>query len=218
MPNGKKTSNHTPNKGVQKTDESTSEPCPVCSTALAAGAKFCSQCGRELAQDEDITGEQTATPVKESASEDASIQTDKQDIAVKQAQSPESPQVSSMCTCGQNLPAEAQFCYRCGNPVNQKVSQYMILCRGTDNKDIVINITEQELKIGKSTDCDLVIPDDDYISRQHACLVQSNGSILLKDLNSSNGTFLRVQKTTILEPGDEFLVGTRLICLEKAQA
>lgn len=218
MPNVKKTSNHTPTTGVPKTVERTSEPCPICSTALAAGAKFCSQCGRELVQDKETDSEQVTAPVKKTSSDDASIQKDEQDVSLKPVQSPESTQKSSMCTCGQSLPAEAQFCYRCGNSIDLKVSQYMILCRGKDNKDTVMHITEQELRIGKSADCDLAIPDDDYISRQHACLVKSNGSILLKDLNSSNGTFLRVQKTIILEPGDEFLVGTRLIRLEKAQA
>lgn len=213
MPNVKKTSNHARANG-SKNAEPTPEPCPVCSTALASGAKFCSQCGRKLVSDKD-TDKKSNASAKEPANSTA-IQNSSQD-AITQPGQPVESQLSSVCSCGQELPDEAQFCYRCGSPVNQKESEYMIVCRGQDNKDIMMNVTQQEFTIGKSANCDLAITDDDYVSRRHACLVESDGSVLLKDLNSSNGTFLRVQKTTVLEHGDEFLIGTRLIRLEKVQ-
>jgi len=151
----------------------------------------------------------SAQPLQEVDSSDA-------EEAAASAKPELSPQ-PCQCSCGQDLSPEAQFCYQCGARVGQSVVKYRILCTGKGNSDTVINITGQEFKIGKSADCDLAIADDDYVSHQHACLVQSDGSIILKDLDSSNGTFLRVQKPTVLEPGDEFLIGTRLLRLEKAQ-
>ncbi len=228
MSDTNKSSVDAPDKGAEKSVESTPQPCPVCETALDSGASFCPQCGRKLVQANAAT--ESAIPAGESTGKKAPVPESKQNGSVQQAQGPDlsnvesaapvkpepSPQ-SCQCSCGQNLPAGAQFCYRCGGRVGQPASQYRILCTGKANCDTVVNITGQEFKIGKSADCEMVIGDDDYISRRHACLVQSNGSILLKDLDSSNGTFLRVQRPTVLEHGDEFLIGTRLLRLEKVQ-
>ena len=218
-----------PDTDLEKSVESTPEPCPVCHTALNAGANFCPQCGRKLVQIN--AAAESAIPTKESTDKKVSTpQPDQNGSAVplQEVDSSDTEEAaasakleplpqSCQCSCGQNLPAGAQFCYQCGARVGQSVVKYRILCTGKGNSDTVINITGQEFKIGKSADCEMAIADDDYISRRHACLVQSNGSILLKDLDSSNGTFLRVQKPTVLEHGDEFLIGTRLLRLEKVQ-
>jgi pSer/pThr/pTyr-binding forkhead associated (FHA) protein len=75
-----------------------------------------------------------------------------------------------------------------------------------------------ELSIGKAADCNMVIADDDYVSRRHARLVKSDGMVFLEDLGSSNGTFLRVRRPIVLEPGDEIVVGTCSLRFdEKAQ-
>jgi len=214
---------------LEKSIESTPEPCPVCDTALDSGASFCPQCGRKLVQIN--ASSESANSAGESTDKKAPTPQPGQNgsaepvnnAALPDSKEPAAPEKSEpslqscQCSCGQSLPADAQFCYQCGGRVGQPVSPYRILCKGKGNTDTVINITGQEFKIGKSADCDLPIADDDYVSRQHACLVQSDGSILLKDLESSNGTFLRVQKPTVLEHGDEFLIGTRLLRLEKVQ-
>jgi pSer/pThr/pTyr-binding forkhead associated (FHA) protein len=73
----------------------------------------------------------------------------------------------------------------------------------------------EELTIGKAPDCDLVVTDDEYLSRRHVRLIRSEGKVVLEDLGSANGTFLRVRRPVALEPGDEILVGTSLFTLEK---
>ncbi|NOG53095.1 MAG: FHA domain-containing protein [Planctomycetes bacterium] len=75
-------------------------------------------------------------------------------------------------------------------------------------------IPDGPFTIGKQPDCDLVIEQDTYVSRRHAELVRSNGSVILKDLGSSNGTYLRLTRPTELMPGDEIQVGTTIIRLE----
>ena len=75
-------------------------------------------------------------------------------------------------------------------------------------------MTKPELTIGKLTECDLVIADDDYVSRRHARLFRSDGMVYLEDMGSANGTFLRVRRPIVLEPGDEILVGTAMFQLE----
>ena len=63
--------------------------------------------------------------------------------------------------------------------------------------------------IGRGGDCDIQVMDPDA-SRRHACvLLQSDGSVLLRDLASSNGTLNNGHPVSEvgLEPGDEIRIG-----------
>ena len=71
--------------------------------------------------------------------------------------------------------------------------------------------------MGKSPECDLVIADDDYVSRHHARIVPVGQSFLLEDLNSSNGTYLRVRGQIAIKSGDEILIGAHLVRFEQTQ-
>ena len=64
--------------------------------------------------------------------------------------------------------------------------------------------------IGKGTDNDYVA-NDSTVSRKHASItVTDDGRIVLKDLNSTNGTFVngkRIQSEVVLQPNDVVLLG-----------
>ncbi|MDR0283898.1 MAG: FHA domain-containing protein [Propionibacteriaceae bacterium] len=61
-----------------------------------------------------------------------------------------------------------------------------------------------EVRIGRSEACELVL-DDDYVSSMHAQLShQGDGTWVLKDLGSTNGTFVNSQRIT-----DPTVVGTQ---------
>jgi adenylate cyclase len=68
--------------------------------------------------------------------------------------------------------------------------------------------------IGRSAGVNIQVPDRE-VSRRHTAIEPENGSLVLKDLGSSNGTFLngrRVYAPTALRDGDEVMVGnTRLV-------
>ncbi len=74
------------------------------------------------------------------------------------------------------------------------------------------------IKIGKSSSNDFVI-NDETVSRQHAVLaVFDSGEITIKDLNSTNGTFVdgkRINDTTQLKPGQIVLLGKTIIDWQK---
>jgi serine phosphatase RsbU (regulator of sigma subunit) len=62
----------------------------------------------------------------------------------------------------------------------------------------------ERVVIGRSRDCDLVLPDV-LLSRRHAELVRAEAGWLLRDLGSLNGTRLngvRVERDTLLRAGD----------------
>jgi pSer/pThr/pTyr-binding forkhead associated (FHA) protein len=67
---------------------------------------------------------------------------------------------------------------------------------------------EGSVVIGRSRSCNLRLPSADA-SRRHAEIVGTNGGFLLRDLRSTNGTFLngeRVEERP-LKPGDRITIG-----------
>ena len=72
------------------------------------------------------------------------------------------------------------------------------------------------LKIGRSTDCQLIL-DDDYVSTRHARIFRSGEGYLVEDLNSTNGTYLnneRLSSPTPFTPADTLRIGRTLLVVE----
>jgi len=57
-------------------------------------------------------------------------------------------------------------------------------------------------------------PGDRYVSARHARIDVSEGGVLLSDVGSSNGTFVKVTQPTRITPGDQILVGMQLLRVE----
>lgn len=62
---------------------------------------------------------------------------------------------------------------------------------------------------------DILFPRDPYLSRQHARLRMElrsgNMSVMLEDLDSANGTYLRMRGQAVLRPGDMFRAGDQIL-------
>lgn len=72
------------------------------------------------------------------------------------------------------------------------------------------------LKIGRSTDCQLIL-DDDYVSTRHARIYRSDGGYLVEDLGSTNGTYLnneRLSSPAPFTPADTLRIGRTLLVVE----
>ena len=65
-----------------------------------------------------------------------------------------------------------------------------------------------QLKIGRSADCQLIL-DDDYVSTQHARIYRSGTGYIVDDLGSTNGTLVngREVATQPLSEGDRITIG-----------
>ncbi len=57
---------------------------------------------------------------------------------------------------------------------------------------------------------DILFPEDGYVSGQHARVSLRDGRFYLSDLNSSNGTFIRVRGERAVRPGAAILMGQQL--------
>jgi pSer/pThr/pTyr-binding forkhead associated (FHA) protein len=62
-------------------------------------------------------------------------------------------------------------------------------------KGTTINLSEQQITLGRANDATLVL-NDDYASSRHARIFPQDGQWIVEDLGSTNGTYLDRQKVT----------------------
>jgi hypothetical protein len=197
--------------------------CPACRIAQASGARFCPECGAPLAGDVVAAG--PAMPVSEAnpspdMAGSAKTGAESHVGAGSQLQTvAEDPPAAALslppCECGRSLPEDAAYCPACGKKVSRAtLDGYSIHCQGPAGER-TIPWAGGELTIGKAAECGLSVAGDEYLSRKHARLVVKNDQMFLEDLGSSNGTFLKIRRAVPVEAGDEILVGTCLLRLEK---
>jgi len=77
---------------------------------------------------------------------------------------------------------------------------------GTFGKTVPV---AKEILIGREN-CDLSYPQDTLLSPQHASIAVREGRLVLKDLNSEKGSYIRQRQDTELIPGDVFVLGREL--------
>lgn len=75
-------------------------------------------------------------------------------------------------------------------------------------KDEVLPLTAAELRVGRGTENEIVLPDFS-VSRRHAVIRNESGSWFVQDLMSTNGIQVNgvVSKRAVLKPGDRLKVG-----------
>jgi pSer/pThr/pTyr-binding forkhead associated (FHA) protein len=81
-------------------------------------------------------------------------------------------------------------------------------------------LEDGEYILGRSPSCDIVI-DDMLASRVHAKLSVSQGTVILRDIGSSNGVYVnsaRIDMPTPLRDGDRILIGTKEISVFAVRA
>jgi pSer/pThr/pTyr-binding forkhead associated (FHA) protein len=77
----------------------------------------------------------------------------------------------------------------------------------------VWHLVRPELVLGRE-EGDVTFPDDEFMSRRHAAVRRQGPKARLEDLNSSNGTFVRVRGDRELKTGDVMRIGDQLLRLE----
>ncbi len=61
---------------------------------------------------------------------------------------------------------------------------------------------------------DITFPTDGFVSGRHAILRVTPERVVIKDVGSSNGTFIRIGAPAFVDNGDQFLVGRELLRVE----
>ncbi len=77
-----------------------------------------------------------------------------------------------------------------------------------------------EISIGRAPTCDIVLPDDQMVSRRHAIVRRQGNTVTIVDLGSSNGTLINgveIHDATALKEGDKLTIGDQDLIFHEAQ-
>ena len=77
----------------------------------------------------------------------------------------------------------------------------------------VFHRCQRLLTIGRNN-CDLNFPRDSFVSERHAQITHDGNALVLEDLRSRNGTYIRLQTGTKLQHGDLVLLGDKVLRVE----
>ncbi|MGA2632024.1 MAG: FHA domain-containing protein [Terriglobia bacterium] len=89
-----------------------------------------------------------------------------------------------------------------------KVEATLVELKQDGSAGKILRLTKETL-IGQ-TSCDLSYPADVLLSERHASIALRGEKVILKDLGSRNGTFIKQRKDMDLASGDVFLTGRQL--------
>lgn len=211
--------------GTASTQGPAEQSCPACKAEANAGNLFCSQCGEGLAPPkaptpdagQPDTGDMPAAPSPQEARQpDRGLEAQPNlPLVGPNAPADVPPKTPACSSCGHPSAENAKFCDRCGGPIGEVTPRYQLVGVNAALKGMTVRLNGEELTMGKAPECQFAVPDDEYASRRHARILQSEGKVFLEDLKSSNGTFLRVRRPMVLEVGDEVAIGTSLARLEE---
>ena len=84
----------------------------------------------------------------------------------------------------------------------------LLIVRGRSGSQ-ALKLADGVTTIGRHDDCQIRIKSS-QVSRRHCELFEKKGLLLVKDLGSSNGTFVngkKIETQQVLEPGDEMTIG-----------
>ncbi len=85
----------------------------------------------------------------------------------------------------------------------------LALIVGKDQDGSAFPLFGESVTLGRERG-DILFPEDGYVSGQHARVSMRDGSFWLADLNSSNGTFMRVRGERAVKNGAAILMGQQL--------
>jgi pSer/pThr/pTyr-binding forkhead associated (FHA) protein len=136
----------------------------------------------------------------------------------------EPPAGPRTCTaCGSMVPPEFKFCGVCGNkmeplpqrPVGRPVQPQptarwaMVLIRPDGTEGGVHHLHDGENRIGR--DHGEIFENDGYLSPTHAALIVQKDTMIVRDLGSLNGVFVKMIEDEALQPGQVIRIGQELL-------
>jgi len=99
-----------------------------------------------------------------------------------------------------------------GSPVRSPWARLRQIVQSGITRDIY-HLCAAEVTLGRE-EGDLRFSDDEFMSRRHARIVNRDGRFEIADLESSNGTFVRVRGERLLKKGDHLRMGDQLFRFE----
>lgn len=129
--------------------------------------------------------------------------------------------------CGEQILPDYSFCMNCGAPAEDADSgttnmpepdlqkKYkLVLIRGDGGQTASYALGGSDHVAGREEGI-ILFPEDDTVSPAHASFFYEDGRLRVKDLDSTNGTFVRVTAPVSLRSGDRIICGEQLFLVEE---
>jgi len=92
---------------------------------------------------------------------------------------------------------------------------FLVVKNRSGNEEVKHNLIEgEEITIGSGSECDVLVFDE-YISTKHFAVKLENGEIKVRDLNSTNGLYLKVDNPLEVRKDQSLLAGVSLFLFEE---
>ncbi len=95
------------------------------------------------------------------------------------------------------------------------------ILQSTSDEIQSVSLDKPILLIGRHPDCDLVIKNSRKVSRKHCCVVEINGTFMVRDLGSTNGIQInsrRISGLKVLQADDCLTIGDCEFIFKPAQS
>jgi pSer/pThr/pTyr-binding forkhead associated (FHA) protein len=120
--------------------------------------------------------------------------------------------------CSADVEVGHRFCGHCGFKMEVESPKVtgaaLVRIHGGGADGARYELVSGEQTIGR-TQGDISFPDDPFVSDSHAKLSFNGKVVIVDDLKSDNGVFVRIKGPVRLNVGDEFLAGEELLVLEE---
>ncbi|HEU0032890.1 MAG TPA: FHA domain-containing protein [Kofleriaceae bacterium] len=166
--------------------------CGKCGLRVAPGTRFCPNCGARIAIPQPVSFEGMETRVGPGPRPSGSQPTMEPGPTEKQAR-------STLFFGGAVQSARAK----------------LTLIRGDGEDGVTFTLAGTEHLAGRG-DCPISFPDDPFLSPTHANFIYAQGKLVVRDVDSLNGVFVRITKRTELQPGGTVLMGEQVLTIYPA--
>jgi pSer/pThr/pTyr-binding forkhead associated (FHA) protein len=208
--------------------------CGFCGRENEEQSRFCIDCGKPLVNGgARVVGVPAPAnpasmhPERQRASEGAHAA--KGGVPETRVSSPAAPKggaVKPCASCGKAKDAALPYCPHCGTHVDgvpgRPSSTTSFSARGTRGGPTLALLNETgavrksfTLDRGEATfgrnEGDIKFPEDIFLSPMHAHVAARDGTLLLRDLGSRNGTWVFIDGPYRLQDGDTILIGSQLL-------
>lgn len=177
--------------------------CWRCRSAGDAGAEFCKFCGARYSD----AGAQAASPASPSVGAAVAAYAFSGPGAAPAAPAPVAPAQPPMSRNDRTHFEQPNVAER-GTPLGMLVA---ILKDGTDGRSHPL--LDEQTDIGRS-EGQIQLTDDPYLSPRHARLLVKKDGIVVRDLDSLNGVYVRLRDSVELLDGDSLLLGQQVMRFE----
>ena len=203
--------------------------CPNCGAKNRPSLLSCEKCGSDSLEYERILDD--SIKPKEETTSDGSTTVDEENAVGSTA-----VRMVRICDCGTHNPVNVRKCTNCGEdisyitPVNELEQSEEHLTQEDNNEQGIGNrfilssldgeyafeINENITTIGRECAMSQYLTTKKYVSRRHAELLQENEKLYIKNLSSTNYTYINNekvedQKYSELKDGDELGLGGKVV-------